>query len=278
MKADYLTREPATVQEMGAVADSPHPNRVMVTPPVKPNLTELVTRKIADLIQSGHNPRTHSEGQVAQIAASIAEFGFTNPVLIDERNTIIAGEGRVRAAKKARMTTVPCVVLTGLTDAQRAAYVIADNKLALNAGWDEMKLQAEFDRIFELDYDFNLTGFSEVEVAALLEDLDDIESGEKELAIQGSATRPESTGVEELAIEVDATQPDTAQPKAPNPWQGMPDFNQPEGGPFRTIKVHCKDQAAVNAFAKLIGQRLTDKTKWVWYPAVVKAVAEVVYA
>lgn len=263
---------------MGAVADSPHPNRVMATFPVKPNLTELVTRKIADLIRYSHNPRTHSEAQIAQIAASIAEFGFTNPVLIDERDTIIAGEGRVLAAKKAKMTTVPCVVLTGLTDAQKAAYVIADNKLALNAGWDEETLQAEFDRIFELDYDINLTGFSEVEVAALLEDLDDFETGEEELAIQGSATRPESTGVEELAIEVDATQPDTAQPKAPNPWQGMPDFNQPDGGPFRTIRVHFKDQTAVNAFAKLIGQSLTDKAKWVWYPKVVKVAAAVVYA
>jgi len=278
MKADYLTREPATVQEMGAVADSPHPNRVMVTPPVKPNLTELVTRKIADLIQSGHNPRTHSEGQVAQIAASIAEFGFTNPVLIDERNTIIAGEGRVRAAKKAKMTTVPCVVLTGLTDAQKAAYVIADNKLALNAGWDEETLQAEFDRLAELDYDFNLTGFSEVEIAALLENLGDIETDQEALAIEVRATESECTGVEEQAIAVTAPRPEATQPETPNPWQGMPDFNQPEGGPFRTIKVHCKDQAAVNAFAKLIGQRLTDKTKWVWYPAVVKAVAEVVYA
>ena len=188
------------------------------------------------------------------------------------------------------MTTVPCVVLTGLTDAQKAAYVIADNKLALNAGWDERTLQAELDRIAELDFDLNLTGFSEVEIAALL---DDIGTGVEELVIEAPATQPDRTGVEDLAIEVDAaqletaqsqaqndaTQPETAQPQAQNAWQGMPDFNQPDGGPFRTIKVHCMDQAAVNAFAKLIGQKLTDKTKWVYYPELVKvASAAVVYA
>jgi ParB-like chromosome segregation protein Spo0J len=242
-------------------------------------MMELVTRKVVDLIRYSHNPRTHSEAQVAQIAASIAEFGFTNPVLIDDQNTIIAGEGRVLAAKKAKMTTVPCIVLTGLTDAQRAAYVIADNRLALNAGWDERTLQAEFDRLVEQDYDFNLTGFSEVEIAALL---DDIENCMEEVATEVPTTQPESIGVEEQSTDVDATQhetaqPETAQPEAQNAWQGMPDFSQPDGGPFRTLKVHFKDQTAVNAFAKLIGQKLTDRTKSVWHPQVAKVAAVVVY-
>jgi ParB-like chromosome segregation protein Spo0J len=251
---------------------------------------ELVTRKITDLIRYEHNPRTHSEAQIAQIAASIAEFGFTNPVLIDEKDTIIAGEGRVLAAKKAKMTTVPCIVLTGLSDAKRAAYVIADNKLALNSGWDERTLQAEIDRLAESDFDFNLTGFSEVEIAALMDGIDTVveelaikvhatppeSTGVEELGIEVHATPPESTGVEEPAIEVDATQPETAQPEAQNAWQGMPDFNQPDSGPHRTIRVHCKDQTAVNAFAKLIGQKLTDRTKSVWYPAVARVAAVVV--
>lgn len=254
---------------------------------------ELVTRKIADLILYAHNPRKHSEAQVAQIAASIAEFGFTNPVLIDEQNTIIAGEGRVLAAKKAKMTTVPCVVLAGLTDAQKAAYVVADNKLALNSGWDESSLQAEFDRLAELDYDMNLTGFSEVEIAVLLDNIgvgvvEDFaieisatppESTDvEELAIEVHATQTDSAGVEELAINVVATQPETAHPEAQKAWQGMPDFHQPDAGPFRTIKVHCVDQAAVNAFAKLLGRKLTDRTKWVWYPEAAKNVTGVVYA
>jgi ParB-like chromosome segregation protein Spo0J len=260
---------------------------------VEPNLTQLVTRKVADLIRYSHNPRKHSEAQVAQIAASIAEFGFTNPVLIDEKNSIIAGEGRVLAAKKAKMTTVPCVVLTGLTDAQKAAYVVADNKLALNSGWDEGTLQAELDRLADLNIDLNLTGFSEVEIAALLDNLDtDVEdfagidfpatptesTEVEELEIEVRATQPDSTGAEEPAIKVVATEPGTTQPEAQKAWQGMPDFNQPDGGPFRTIRVHCIDQAAVNAFAKLIGQKLTDRTKGVWFPQAVKNVAGVVYA
>ena len=234
----------------------------------------LVTRNVVDLNRYDHNPRTHSEAQIAQIATSIAEFGFTNPVLIDEKNTIIAGEGRVLAAKKLKMPTVPCIVLTGLTDAQKAAYVIADNKIALNAGWDATMLQAEFDCLAELDYDFNLTGFSEVEIAALF---DDICTGAENLEIEMKTVIPESIAVEELAINVDANQPETVQLEAQNAWQGMPDFHQPDGGPFRTIKVHFKDQTAVTAFAKLVSQKLTDRTKWVWYPEIARIPAAVIY-
>lgn len=237
-------------------------------------MLEIVTRKVVDLNRYAHNSRTHGEAQIAQIATSIAEFGFTNPVLIDEKNTIIAGEGRVLAAKKLKMPTVPCIVLTGLTDAQRAAYVIADNKIALNAGWDERMLQAELDYLAELDYDFNLTGFSEVEIAVLL---DEISPRVEEWPIKVNAIPPESIVVAELANKVDATQPETAQPEAQNAWQGMPEFSQPDGGPFRTIKMHFKDQGAVNAFVKLIGQKLTDRTKWVWYPEVARIPAAVIY-
>ncbi len=276
MKANHLNCKPDASLNGGIEADSPSEFCQL---PAESNKMALVTRRVVDLIRYEHNPRTHGEAQIAQIAASIAEFGFTNPVLIDEKDTIIAGEGRVLAAKKAKMTTVPCIVLTGLTDAQRAAYVIADNRLALNAGWDEKTLQAEFDRLAELDYDFNLTGFSEVEIAAIL---DDIDSCMEELATEVNATQPESIGVEELSNDVDAIQPETAQPEtsqseAQNAWQGMPDFSQPDGGPFRTIKVHFKDQTAVNTFAKLIGQKLTDRTKWVWHPQVAKEAAAVVY-
>ena len=288
MNTSHLNCEPGASLNGGIDAGTPSAFCHMS---VEPNKMELVTRKLDDLIRYGHNPRTHSEAQVAQIAASIAEFGFTNPVLIDDQNTIIAGEGRVLAAKKAKMTTVPCIVLTGLTDAQRAAYVIADNRLALNAGWDERMLQAEFDRLLDQDFDFNLTGFSEVEIAALLEDIGtDAEelavevsaippesTGAEELGIEVSAMPPESTGVEELGIKVDAAQPVPRQPVAQNAWQGMPDFSQPDGGPFRTIKVHFKDQTAVNTFAELIGQKMTNRTKWVWYPQVAKVAAVVVY-
>jgi DNA modification methylase len=123
---------------------------------------------IATLIPFAKNSRTHSDAQVAQIAASIREFGFTNPVLIDEANGIIAGHGRVLAARKLKLTEVPCIRLAYLTDAQKRAYVIADNKLALNAGWDEAMLKLELADLKALDFDLDLTGFDTDEIDALL--------------------------------------------------------------------------------------------------------------
>lgn len=123
---------------------------------------------IATLIPFAKNSRTHSDAQVAQIAASIREFGFTNPVLIDEANGIIAGHGRVMAARKLKLTEVPCIRLAHLSDAQKRAYVIADNKLALNAGWDEAMLKLELADLKALDFDLDLTGFDTDEIDALL--------------------------------------------------------------------------------------------------------------
>src|SRR5215208_5622442 len=94
-------------------------------------------RSLTSLIPYARNPRTHSDAQVAEIAASIREFGWTNPVLVDGANGVIAGHGRLLAARKLGMAVVPVIELAGLTEAQKRAYVLADNKLALNAGWDE---------------------------------------------------------------------------------------------------------------------------------------------
>jgi DNA modification methylase len=120
------------------------------------------------LIPFAKNSRTHSDAQVAQIAASIREFGFTNPVLIDEANGIIAGHGRVMAARKLKMGDVPCIRLSYMSDAQKRAYVIADNKLALNAGWDEAMLKLELADLKALDFNLDLTGFNTAEIDALL--------------------------------------------------------------------------------------------------------------
>lgn len=130
---------------------------------------EIVEKKPSDLIPYANNSRTHSDGQVAQICASIREYGFTNPILIDEEGTIIAGHGRAKAAMRLGMESVPCIVLRGLTKAQKKAYVIADNKMALNAGWDEEKLRLELEGLKELDFDLSLTGFSEEEMKDLLD-------------------------------------------------------------------------------------------------------------
>ena len=121
-----------------------------------------------DLIPYIHNSRTHSESQIKQIASSIREFGFTNPILIDDQGTIIAGHGRVMAAKVLQLDKVPTITLGALTDAQRKAYVIADNKLALNAGWDTEVLLAEIESLQDLNFDTQLLGFSADELAEML--------------------------------------------------------------------------------------------------------------
>jgi DNA modification methylase len=120
------------------------------------------------LVPYARNSRTHSDAQVAQVAASIREFGFTNPVLIDDAGGIIAGHGRVMAARSVGLDTVPCIRLGHLSEAQRRAYVIADNKLALNAGWDEALLAAELRDLAGFEFDLNLTGFMGDEIDALL--------------------------------------------------------------------------------------------------------------
>ena len=122
----------------------------------------------ATLIPYARNARTHSEAQVAQIAGSMREFGWTNPVLIDGEGGIIAGHGRVLAALKLGITEAPCIRLGHLTDTHRRAYILADNKLALNAGWDEELLALEIADLTELDFDLSLSGFGIEELEALL--------------------------------------------------------------------------------------------------------------
>lgn len=127
-------------------------------------------RSISDLIPYVNNSRTHSDEQVNQIASSIKEFGFTSPILIDEDGGIIAGHGRVMAARKLSMDEVPCITLVGLTEAQKKAYIIADNQLPLNAGWDLDMLKLELDTLKELDFDIDLIGFDDDFLSGLLEE------------------------------------------------------------------------------------------------------------
>src|SRR5713226_9417861 len=122
------------------------------------------------LIPYARNPRTHSDAQVAQIAASIASFGFNNPILVDSKAGIIAGRGRLLAARKLQLKEVPVIVLNHLTETQKRAYIIADNQLALNAGWDEELLQLELAALQEEDFNINLIGFEDERLAQLLAD------------------------------------------------------------------------------------------------------------
>jgi DNA modification methylase len=134
-------------------------------------IIKLEQRQIAALIPFASNARTHSDAQIAQIAASIREFGWTNPILVDGDNGIIAGHGRLLAARQLGMDEVPVIALDHLTQAQRRALVIADNKLALNAGWDDALLAIELAGLGEDGFDLSLLGFSDDELATLLADM-----------------------------------------------------------------------------------------------------------
>jgi ParB family chromosome partitioning protein len=124
---------------------------------------------VADLIPYAANSRTHSDAQVAQIAASIKEFGWTNPILIDGSGSIIAGHGRLLAARKLGMAEVPCIVLDHLSKAQQRALVVADNQLALNAGWDMEMLKVEIEDLNLEGFDIDLLGFDRDELNKMLE-------------------------------------------------------------------------------------------------------------
>jgi len=133
--------------------------------------------KIGKLIPYARNARTHSDEQVAQIAASIKEWGWTTPVLVDEQGGIIAGHGRTLAAQKLEMTEVPVMVAKGWSDAKKRAYIIADNKLAQNADWDNEMLALELGELGDLGFDLDLTGFAADEIAELLSpDVDEDDS------------------------------------------------------------------------------------------------------
>jgi DNA modification methylase len=129
---------------------------------------EVRYRPVASLVLYDRNARTHSPGQIEQIAASIRQFGWTNPVLVDEEGRVIAGHGRLAAAKLLGAGDVPTITIAGLTEAQRRALVLADNKLALNAGWDEALLASELQALRAEDFDIALVGFGQDELARLL--------------------------------------------------------------------------------------------------------------
>ena len=141
------------------------------SPPIQSDI-QVERWPIGRLVPRALNPRTHSDQQVAQVAASIREFGWTNPILVGAEADVIAGHARLMAARKLGMEEVPVIVLRHLSEAQRRALVIADNQLALNAGWDEESLRLELTLLQAADYDLGLVGFDDDELARLLEKQD----------------------------------------------------------------------------------------------------------
>ena len=137
-------------------------------------LTEVQEIPVEKLIPYVNNAKIHSDEQVTRIASSIREFGFLSPVLIDKEYNVIAGHGRIMAAKKLEMQTVPCVLIEGLSEAQRKAYILADNRLGELANWDMSLVANELEALRDMDFDFELTGFElpeiETEDEATVED------------------------------------------------------------------------------------------------------------
>lgn len=135
---------------------------------------KVVYRSPEDLIPYVNNARTHSEEQITQIASSIKEFGFNNPILTDGENGVIAGHGRLLAAKKLKLDTVPTIELSGLSETQKKAYILADNKIALNSGWDLDVLKLEIDSIKD-EIDLNSLGFEVEELDGMFEGVEEAE-------------------------------------------------------------------------------------------------------
>lgn len=148
----------------------------------KKNKMEMVA--VEKLVPYVNNARTHSLAQIGKLRASIREYGFINPVIIDDKYGIIAGHGRVVAAQEEGLKEVPCVLVDYLTEAQKKAYILADNRMALDAGWDEELLRLEIEELQGMDFDVSLTGFRDDEITDLFalndDELDDPEGNNKE--------------------------------------------------------------------------------------------------
>lgn len=153
---------------------------------------EIKEVEVTALIPYAKNSRTHDDAQVAQIAASIKEFGWTNPILVDGDKGIIAGHGRLMAARKLKMDKVPVIELSGMTEAQKKAYVIADNRLALNAGWDNAMLTIELQDLEDEGFDLSLTGFDDSELDALLNPIEETEGLTDEDAVPDVPEEPKT--------------------------------------------------------------------------------------
>lgn len=138
---------------------------------------QIIDRPVEELIPYANNARTHSEAQIEKLCSSLLEFGFVNPVLVDAEGGIIAGHGRVLAAKKAGISSIPTLLVDHLTNVQKKAYILADNKLALDSGWDDALLREEMLFLQENGYDLNFSGFDSSEIDFLLAEYEDGNGG-----------------------------------------------------------------------------------------------------
>lgn len=189
---------------------------------------EIVIKQIVDLVPYLKNARVHDDAQVNLIADSIREFGFNNPILLDGKNGVIAGHGRLMAARKLKMTEVPCIELAHLSDTQRRAYILADNQLATKSGWDAILLREEINSLVDENFDISMIGFNDAELSQYI----------------GNTTSEDPEAL----------------------WKGMPEYNQEDKMAHRTLFVHFRNDEDFAAFMKLTQQEATEKTKYIWYP------------
>ena len=206
--------------------------------PTMPHALTVETRRVEALIPYARNPRTHSDAQVAQIAASIAEFGWTNPILVDGGNGVIAGHGRLLAARKLGMTEVPVIELSHLSAAQKRALVIADNRIALDGAWDDAMLMLELADLADAGFELDLTGFSATEIERLLDAMETSDAPDAPEASNDDATSdPNDDRVESEDDEDDApAAPTDAVSRAGDVWII---------GPHRLICGDAADPAVV---------------------------------
>lgn len=193
-------------------------------------------KKTADLVPYANNSRLHDETQLGQLVASINEFGFTNPVLLDGANGIIAGHGRVMAANVLNLETVPTIELQHLTDEQKAAYVIADNKLAQNAKWDDEILRLELQSLSDADYDLSILGFDEASLSRLLD-----------IAETADAFEEYSEAIE---------------------------YENKNANPYKSLIVHFENEQDVDNFKHLIKQNFSNSAKYIYHPIQVRKETE----
>lgn len=206
MKSPLRRRKKTTVGKLGMVED----------------------HLVSDLKLAPSNPRIHSESNIRKIAQSIETYGWTTPILITDDLVVIAGHGRIMAAKKLNIMSAPCIKLSHLTPQLVEAYRIADNRLALDSDWDNELLAESLKKLWEgKDFDLLLTGFEKIEI-------------ESRLAI----------GISDPLKE----------------WKGMPEYDQKDEEPWKTVFVHFKDQSGIDAFNKAIDEKIGPKTKYIWYP------------
>lgn len=198
----------------------------------QPNDIDLAATfmKVADLVPYAKNARLHNAEQVEKLTESLKEFGFTNPVLIDENNVIIAGHGRILAAERLGLEQVPVRRLTHLDENQKKAYRLVDNRLAeIGGGWDQVLLSAEVVDLKTDNYDLDVLGFDATYINSLL-------------------------NVGEVVNNPNAE------------WVGMPEFEQENQGPHRQIVIKFASDEAVEKFGQLIAQNISPATNYLWFP------------